>query len=137
MKCWHHEVISNIVAASSACLPPFMDTGVGCFYQHTQLMSWCDARIYCSDLGGDLAVPQDYYGFEIWIRNTGTTEEKWIGAKALSWINGVAVTSDLWAPSDPNGGPDECIRMVFVTSQFQLADTGCDRLKEFVCEVKF
>lgn len=63
--------------------------------------------------------------------------EKWIGAKALKWLNGTAVTPDLWTIHDPNGEPDECIRMVFMTSLFQLGDTGCGRLLEFVCEVKF
>nr|XP_045581412.1 uncharacterized protein LOC123745148 [Procambarus clarkii] len=113
-------------SAVAECSAPFtMESGVGCVYMMSTNMTWCDARVFCTDLGGDLYVPANFTALQYYLLPYAY-KNVWVGVRDQKWLNGNAVTTAEWATGKPNDMTIyTCSRMVPSNSLYNLDDTTC------------
>ncbi|XP_047491532.1 uncharacterized protein LOC125040829 [Penaeus chinensis] len=135
MKCWEQTAISTSPPGPPSCVAPFTAVpNVGCVYYHNLTMTWCDARLYCKDLGADLPVPTNVTALNVWATSYGERMEVWIGIRSRTWLDGTPVTE--WGARQPDGAADECGMTTYLYVD-GVDDRSCGYLSGFVCELNF
>ncbi|XP_042859496.1 CD209 antigen-like protein C [Penaeus japonicus] len=133
----------NFAAHGDTCLYLAKDTDV----------TWEAARLFCQDLGGDLAVFEDANAFVNalgYIKGSAILESLtiWVGGSDLSlegewkWISGEDMPrgtpfwGDYYQIREPGGGPRENCAVMHGLDGFLLHDTACSLKYKPLCEVK-
>ncbi|KAK3868358.1 hypothetical protein Pcinc_026243 [Petrolisthes cinctipes] len=92
-------------------------------------------------VAGDFTGLQQYLGDNTYSHCTSLVvmaihyTEVWVGGKSRVWLDGRSVTEDEWRPGEPNGGPNDCIRMREMNGDPHLMmDIGCDTAYPVMCQ---
>ncbi|KAK3868356.1 hypothetical protein Pcinc_026241 [Petrolisthes cinctipes] len=128
--CWTRH--PNESEASSV---PFADlVAQGCVFLNPTLRTFDEARSFCQSEGGDMYVAGDFTGLQQYL-GANTYSQVWVGGKNQVWLDGRSVTEDEWGTNDPDGGPNDCIRMREMNGDPHLMmDIGCDTGYPVMCQ---
>ena len=103
-------------------------------------LAFADARVFCTDLGGDLAVleteEENQFMYDAGAESMvfGLTDEAVEGS--FVWVDGQSATYDAWAEAQPDdaGGDEDCVQYY---ADATWNDIPCTNAYGFVCEADF
>ncbi|KAK3890359.1 hypothetical protein Pcinc_005736 [Petrolisthes cinctipes] len=82
----------------------------GCVFIEPKPIAFDDARNFCKGEGGDMYVAGNFKSLQEYL-GTLSYSDVWVGARSRAWLDGRPVDIDEWYKNEPDGSPDECIRM--------------------------
>ncbi|KAG7176189.1 CD209 antigen-like 5, partial [Homarus americanus] len=103
-------------------------------------LKWVDARTWCRNKGGDLAIPQESRALVSLLKSFKIDENFWMGASDLA-TEGVFLDvsnkpinlgSSLWHVGEPSGSED-CFHL-WHNNVHGWNDAHCTRHEYFICE---
>ncbi|KAG7165265.1 C-type lectin domain family 4 member F-like 4, partial [Homarus americanus] len=107
-------------------------------------VSWADARTWCHNKGGDLAIPQDSRTLISLLNSFNVGEHLWLGGSDLAtegvWHDvsskPINLRSSLWSESEPNdyGGNEDCVHLRYKEGEYGWNDVNCEYTYNFICE---
>jgi len=126
------------------------DTQTGtCYLYFNQLVSWNDAAIACTALGGHLAVPTSLAENNLVLplpTDLLNSPDIWLGGSDLvsemnwTWVSGEPFVFDNWRTGEPNDGAsdtsaEDCMVLEADTLEGTWDDRPCGRLYPYLCEL--
>ncbi|XP_042215051.1 C-type lectin domain family 3 member A-like [Homarus americanus] len=107
-------------------------------------LKWVDARTWCRNKGGDLAIPQESRALISLLKSFKISDTFWMGASDLATegvfldvsSKPINLMSPLWKESDPNdyGGNEDCFFILDYSGVYNWYDARCTRHEYFICE---
>nr|XP_045615134.1 C-type lectin domain family 4 member F-like [Procambarus clarkii] len=138
--------LSNVTIEDSSvegiCVWPYRRGGGGCYHvNREERLTWQSAREHCRSIQGDLAAPQQYNQFKVFILKLRLSRAYtyWIGASNVgkegvwSWIDGRVVSEDVWGGTQPEDLHSHCMALK-PAYKFVASAEGCRESRFFICQ---